>query len=85
MPTRGRLASEALSPDVELAGFAALVVDDNATQRDVLTEYLSDWGMTVATADSGRPRSKRCARRVAAAPFAVALLDRSMPGMDGSS
>ena len=30
-----------------------LIVDDNATQRGVLSDYLTDWGMAVSTADSG--------------------------------
>jgi PAS domain S-box-containing protein len=73
-----------LSPDPGLAGVTALVVDDNATQRSVLSKYLTDWGMTVSTADSGQ--AALAAMRTAATegqPFAVALLDGSMPEMDG--
>ena len=70
--------------DDDLAGLTALVVDDNATQRSVLSEYLTDWGMTVTTADSGE--AALTTMRIAATedrPFAVALIDQSMPGMDG--
>ncbi len=38
--------------DSDLAGLSALVVDANATQRSVLSAYLSEWGMAVSTADS---------------------------------
>jgi CheY-like chemotaxis protein len=72
------------SPDAGLAGVTILVVDDSATQRSVLSEYLTGWGVTVSTADSGQ--AAIATLRIAATqgrPFAVALLDRSMPGMDG--
>ncbi len=80
----GQATNELLAPASGLAGVSALIVSDNATLRSVLSEYLTDWGMTVGTADS-----------VAAAltiledaateqrPFAVALLDWSMPDEDG--
>jgi two-component system, sensor histidine kinase and response regulator len=80
----GQEMSDQLSPDPALAGVTALIVDDNATQRGVLSEYLTDWGMSVRTTDSGQAALARM--RTAAfqgRPFAVALLDRSMPGMDG--
>jgi CheY-like chemotaxis protein len=73
-----------LSRDAGLAGVTALVVDDNAAQCSVLSEYMTDWGMTVTTADSAR--SALATLRTAALyerPFAVALVDRYMPEMDG--
>jgi PAS domain S-box-containing protein len=80
----GEATDGLLPPDAELAGVTALIVDDSATQRSVLCEYLADWGMTVETAESGR--AALATLRAATAqgrPFAVALLDRSMPEMDG--
>jgi PAS domain S-box-containing protein len=72
------------SPDAGFAGVTALIVDDNATQRGLLSEYLTDWGMTVTTAGSGRHAlaTMRTAD-IQGRPFAVALIDRYMPGMDG--
>ena len=70
--------------DAGLVGVNVLVVDDNAAQRSVLSEKLNDWGMIVATAASGS--EALAMMRTAAAEdraFAVALIDRSMPGMDG--
>jgi CheY-like chemotaxis protein len=77
-------ASEPMSPDAGLAGVTALIVDDNATQRSVLSEFLTGWGMIVTTVDGG-PAALSALRTAAGEgrPFAVALLDRSMPGMDG--
>jgi two-component system sensor histidine kinase/response regulator len=72
------------SSHADLAGLKALIVDDNASQRDVLSKHLTAWGMTVTTADAGQA-ALAILRRGAneAAPFAVALVDRSMPDMDG--
>jgi hypothetical protein len=42
-----------LASSAALAGVAVLIVDDNATQRSVLTDYLTGWGMIVATAETG--------------------------------
>ncbi len=80
----GHKTQPAARPDAGLAGVTALIVSDNASQRGALSEYLTDWGMAVGTADSGS-----CALatlRTAATegrPFAVALVDWSMPRMEG--
>ncbi len=47
LPAPYRDAPEAAAPDV-MAGTTALVVDDNATQREVLAGYLSEWGFDVS-------------------------------------
>jgi PAS domain S-box-containing protein len=71
-------------PDAGLVDVKALVVDDNATQRGVLSEYLTGWGMAVSSADSGEAALAEMRTAVTQGrPFAVALLDRAMPGMDG--
>ncbi|MDP1804529.1 MAG: response regulator, partial [Acidimicrobiales bacterium] len=80
----GRREDEAPAPDVDLLGVTALVVDDSAAQSRVLSGYLTGWGMDVSTAGSGA--EGLAAMRAAAGedrPFAVVLLDRFMPGMDG--
>jgi two-component system, sensor histidine kinase and response regulator len=70
--------------DTTFAGVTALIVDDNATQRSVLSDYLADWGMTVSTAADGE-EALAILRKAASSgsPFAVVLVDRFMPGMDG--
>ena len=70
-------------PSSDLDGVHVLVADDNATQRSVLSEYLTEWGMTVTTADSG-PAALETMRTASneGRPFAAALLDQSMPGAD---
>jgi signal transduction histidine kinase/CheY-like chemotaxis protein len=66
---------------VGLRGRRALVVDDNATNRQLLEQSLRGWGMeVVSTVDAP---SGLQAVQTAAAPFDVALLDFHMPGRNG--
>ena len=64
-----------------LAGLGVLVVDDNATNRRILQEMLSNWGMLPTMAESG-PSALDCVKQ-AEAPFALILTDFNMPDMDG--
>jgi signal transduction histidine kinase/CheY-like chemotaxis protein len=61
-----------------------LIVDDNATNRKILSHQLSSWGMLHEEADSG-PRALEALRAAAArgTVFDLAILDLMMPGMDG--
>ncbi|HUQ64232.1 MAG TPA: response regulator [Acidimicrobiales bacterium] len=73
-----------LSLDADLAGVAVLIVDDNYAQRDVLSGFVTDWGMNVTSVGSGE--TGLTALRDAAGEgqgFSVAVIDRCMPGMDG--
>ena len=71
-------------PEASLAGVTALIVDDNATQRSVLSDYLNDWGMTVSTAaDAEAALTELRGAAVDGRPFDIVLLDRFMPGTDG--
>jgi CheY-like chemotaxis protein len=63
-----------------LAGKRVLVVDDNATNRRVLTLQATKWGMH--TRDTGSP-SEALAWITAGEGFDVAVLDMHMPEMDG--
>jgi signal transduction histidine kinase/DNA-binding response OmpR family regulator len=82
LPLQDSNRSSSVDPD--LAGLTALIVDDNGTQRSVLSNYLADWGITVTTADSGQTALNTL--RTAAdlgRPVAVCVVDLLMPGMDG--
>ena len=71
-------------PAEALDGLRVLVVDDNATNRRILEETLTQWHMRPVLADSG-PQALEIIRQRAMAGerFALALLDVQMPGMDG--
>ena len=68
-----------------LAGRRVLVVDDNATHREVLREQIAEvFGMECVVAASGQ-QALDVVREAAARgrPFDVAVIDGVMPGMDG--
>jgi signal transduction histidine kinase/CheY-like chemotaxis protein/HPt (histidine-containing phosphotransfer) domain-containing protein len=71
----------ALKP-AHLAGTCALIVDDSATNREILTTCLGSWGMKVRLAESGR-QALAVLRREGADAIDVVLLDFHMPEMDG--
>lgn len=56
-----------------------LIVDDNPTNLDVISEALSDAGYSIAIATSGERALKQIERRI---PNLI-LLDVMMPGIDG--
>jgi signal transduction histidine kinase/DNA-binding response OmpR family regulator len=71
-------------PVLDLKGLKTLVIDDNATNRLLLREMLSQWGMKVTEAQDGRTGLDQLKRaRATATPFDLVLLDCRMPGMDG--
>ncbi|HXH50010.1 MAG TPA: response regulator [Terriglobia bacterium] len=76
--------SPAPSGDVNLKGLPTLVVDDNATNRRLLEELLSNWGMKPAMADGGWTGLETMKQaRAEGKPFPLVLIDALMPDMDG--
>jgi len=63
-----------------------LVVDDNETNRFILAEVLTHWQMKPTAVDSGEAALAMVLKAERTnQPFALALLDCHMPGMDGFS
>ncbi|MGE3389743.1 MAG: response regulator, partial [Gammaproteobacteria bacterium] len=68
----------------ELGPWRVLVVDDNATNREILQQQLTHWGARCETFGSGADALARLtAERLAAAPVDLLIVDYQMPGMDG--
>jgi len=68
----------------ELAGLRALVVDDNETNREILTRQLANWEISAQTAAGGYEALAALRAGVAVQePFQVAVFDMQMPGMSG--
>jgi CheY-like chemotaxis protein/HPt (histidine-containing phosphotransfer) domain-containing protein len=67
-----------------LQGMRVLIVDDSATNRQILHEQLASLGMDCAQAPGGTEALARLeAAARAGCPFELAILDLHMPGMDG--
>jgi CheY-like chemotaxis protein/HPt (histidine-containing phosphotransfer) domain-containing protein len=71
-------------PAVELDNLSVLVVDDNATNRRILQDLLSNWRMRPTLVEGGKEGLAALRQAVdASAPFGLVLLDAHMPEMDG--
>jgi PAS domain S-box-containing protein len=67
-----------------LAGKRVLVVDDNATNRNILERHTQGGGMRCASAEHGLDALVQLRAAVAEGdPFDIALVDMKMPVMDG--
>ena len=64
----------------QLAGKRILVVDDNATNREIVTRHARSWGMEPVAVELP---AEALALVEAGEPFDVAVLDMMMPDMDG--
>ena len=72
-------------PDLpNLRDIHVLIVDDNATSREILTTYFSSWGMRVAEISDGPSAIKMLLSAVDKGdPFHLVVLDFQMTVMDG--
>ena len=76
----------ALGPPAEIQGLRVLIVDDNATNRQILSLQLAAWECQHDEADGGVEALEKL--RTAAVQnqlFDLALLDFQMPGMNGEA
>jgi two-component system sensor histidine kinase/response regulator len=81
-PERAAVARQRRQAD--LHDLRILVVDDNATNRTILDQQLSSWGVVVTTVPGGA-EALDCLRQSArlGRPIDLVLLDMQMPDMDG--
>jgi len=72
------------APRPDLKGLKVFVVDDNATNREILEKQLYAWGVNCRSAgggDEALPLLRAAASE--GAPFDLGILDYHMPGIDG--
>jgi CheY-like chemotaxis protein len=69
------------SPDVR--GLKVLVVDDNATSREILQDMLESFTFEVYLSASGKEALEEIERADRDKPFELVIMDWKMPGMDG--
>jgi two-component system sensor histidine kinase/response regulator len=76
-------AKKQYKPASELRGMKVLVVDDNATSRDILQEMLESFSFEVTVAASGPEGITELESAKVDKPFELVVMDWKMPGMDG--
>ncbi len=76
-------AKKQYKPASELRGMKVLVVDDNATSRDILQEMLESFTFKVTVAASGPEGITELESAKEDRPFELVVMDWKMPGMDG--
>jgi signal transduction histidine kinase/DNA-binding response OmpR family regulator len=77
-------AAPPIPSDADLEGLSTLIIDDNATNRRILSELTRQWKMKPYVCDSGESglaELSRAARE--GTPYRLVLLDEQMPGIDG--
>jgi len=68
----------------DLHGVRVLIVDDNATNRQLLTAYMTSWGMRLSESPGGREALKALYEASDDNdPFLLVVIDMQMPEMDG--
>lgn len=73
-------------PPANLADVRTLIVDDNATNREILSTRLASWGMRPEEAPDGASGLQTLYRALGENnPFRLAIIDMQMPGMDGEA
>jgi len=69
---------------VDLKNLPVLIVDDNATNRRILREMLTHWGMNPTTADGAKAAIEILrGAKDEGRPFRLILTDANMPEVDG--
>ena len=80
---KGEAVPLAEIPEVE--GVRVLIVDDNATNREIVTHQTSSWRMRPVAVDGGKAAVGALRAAIAEKdPFVLALVDMQMPAMDGT-
>ena len=85
-----RLSRRDTRPNYEEAHYQALrrvralIVDDNSTNREIVSEQLSSWNIRHRNVPSGEEGLEALRGAVFGEdPFGLIILDKHMPGMDG--
>ena len=72
-----------LEPSVDLRGMRVLVIDDNASSREILQSLLETMSFEVTVAASAEEGIAELEKEAKIRPYRLVLMDWKMPGMDG--
>lgn len=78
------LQGVSLEVPTTLRGLAVLCVDDNATNRTILSHQLQHWGCEIVCVESGKAALEALKKGCNGKPFRLCILDMAMPEMDGA-
>ncbi len=67
----------------DLSDIRALIIDDNALAREIMTERLKAFAIKVDTSSSGEDAIRQLSAADTYNPYQVVLIDWHMPGLDG--
>jgi two-component system sensor histidine kinase/response regulator len=83
---QARIGEDPIRLPTEIRKKRVLVVDDNRTNREVLSNYLNIWGCRSRVASNGPEALKMLYRSMEEHdPFQLAIIDHMMPDMDGTA
>lgn len=84
--TDAKPRQQPIMPSAEVLGTRVLIVDDNATNRVILENMVSAWGIVPAAVESAEAAMRELWRGLAEnSPYQVVLSDVNMPDEDGFS
>jgi signal transduction histidine kinase/DNA-binding response OmpR family regulator/HPt (histidine-containing phosphotransfer) domain-containing protein len=78
-----KVARRHLEPSVDLRGMRVLVVDDNASSREILQTLLESMSFEVTVAASAEEGIAELEKDAKDRPYKLVVMDWKMPGMDG--
>jgi two-component system, sensor histidine kinase and response regulator len=79
----GKFSRRRLEPSVDLRGMRVLVVDDNASSREILQSLLETMTFQVTMAASAEEGIAELEKEAESHPYKLVVMDWKMPGMDG--
>jgi two-component system, sensor histidine kinase and response regulator len=80
----GKKLSSKKTPLSSMNGLRVLIVDDNATNREILERQIIQYGLAAESASSGHQGIEKLNHALCSGkPFQIVLLDMQMPEMDG--
>jgi signal transduction histidine kinase/DNA-binding response OmpR family regulator len=78
-----KVARKRMEPTLDLRGMRVLVVEDNASSREILQTLLESMTFEVSAVASGEEGIAELEKEAKTHPYKLVVMDWKMPGMDG--